>query len=327
MKIKTTKDVLAAATKRAAKVANVKSTIPVLSHVAVDFDGETVTITANDSVRTYSERFTATGEPGQCTIEADKLAKAANGMKSGEIELTPTQIKQGRSRLKLESLRYDDFPQPDYGDADDCGITGEQLADAIGFVAHAVPTKDVRHILNGVHLTKGFCVATDGHRMAFSELPYDGPDIIIPADSARQIGAMGGQVMVSDRQLVIDGDSSRFSTGLIEGKYVDWRRVVPKDLEQSVTLDCDAMIAELRTMALGGTLVKMTFSDGQIAMANEGAETAVDFDGQANLVIGYNIQYLIDALSTIGGGAVTMAIQEGKPCLINDNLIVMPVRI
>lgn len=327
MKIQTTKDVLAAATKRAAKVARAKSTIPVLSHVAVDFDGETVTITANDSIRTYSEKFPAQGEPGQCTIEADKLAKAANGMKSGEIELTPTQIKQGRSKIKLESLRYSDFPQPDYGAADDCGITGEQLADAIAFVAHAIPTKDVRHILNGVHLTNGFCVATDGHRLAFTELPYEGPDIIIPADSARQIGAMSGQVKVSDRQLVIDGDSSRFSTGLIEGKYVDWRRVVPKDLAQSVTFDCDAMIAELRTMALGGTLVKMTFADGQIAMVNEGAETAIDFEGQADLVIGYNIQYLIDALSTIGGGAVTMAIQEGRPCLINDNLIVMPVRL
>ena len=327
MKIYTTKDVLAAATKRAAKVANVKSTIPVLSHLAVDFDGETVTLTANDSIRTYSEKFPAQGEPGQCTIEADKLAKAANGMKSGEIELTPTQIKQGRSKLKLESLRYSDFPQPDYGAADDCGITGEQLADAIAFVAHAIPTKDVRHILNGVHLTNGFCVATDGHRLAFCELPYEGPDIIIPADSARQIGAMSGQVKVSDRQLVIDGESSRFSTALIEGKYVDWRRVVPKDLANTITFDGDAMLAELRTMALGGTLVKMTFSDGQIAMQNDGAETAIDFEGQADLVIGYNIQYLIDALSTIGGGTVTMAVQEGKPCLINDNLIVMPVRI
>ena len=80
-------------------------------------------------------------------------------------------------------------------------------------------------------------------------------------------------------------------------------------------------------VALGGTLVKMTFSGGQIAMQNDGAETAIDFDGQADLVIGYNIQYLIDALSTVGGGVVTMAIQEGRPCLINDNLIVMPVRL
>lgn len=327
MKIKTTKEVLAAATKRAAKVASVKSTIPVLSHLAVDFDGETVTITANDGVRTYSEKFSAEGEAGQCTIEADKLAKAANGMKSGEIELTPTQIKQGRSNLKLESLRYSDFPQPDYGAADDCGITGEQLADAIGFVAHAIPTKDVRHILNGVHLTNGYCVATDGHRLAFCELPYDGPDIIIPADSARQIGAMYGQVKVSDRQLVIDGKSSRFSSGLIEGKYVDWRRVVPKDLANTITFDGSAMLAELRTALLGGNLAKFTLSDGQITIQNDGAETAIDFEGQADLVIGYNIQYLIDAISTTGGGTITMQIQEGKPCLVNNNLIVMPVRI
>lgn len=97
MKIITNKNTLNAAMKNASRIANPKSTMPILSHVAIDFDGETVTITANDSSRTYSERFAATGDAGQCTIEAAKLAKAVAGMKSGEIELTPDQIRQGQA--------------------------------------------------------------------------------------------------------------------------------------------------------------------------------------------------------------------------------------
>src|SRR6056297_3463307 len=161
MKLTTDKTTIAAAMKQAVKVANPKASIPVLSHVAIDFDGQNCTITANDSLRTYSATFPAEGEPGQCTIEADKLSRAVNGMKSGDIEITPTQIKQGRSKLKLESMPYDNFPQPDYDESEDAGISAESLSDAIRTVQHAMAMKDVRPMLNGVHLCEGHCVATD----------------------------------------------------------------------------------------------------------------------------------------------------------------------
>src|SRR6056297_2756138 len=131
MKLIIEKNTIASVMKKAIKVANPKSMIPILKHVAIDFDGEKCTITANDTSRTYSEMFAAEGESGQWTIEADKLAKAVNGMKSGPVEITPEYVKQGRSKIKLESLKYSDFPQPDYEKAEDAGVTGEQLAGAL----------------------------------------------------------------------------------------------------------------------------------------------------------------------------------------------------
>lgn len=328
MKIKTTKETLNAVMKKAGKIANPKSTMPILSHVAIDFDGETCTITANDSSRTYSERFAATGGPGQCTVEAGKLGRAVAGMKSGDLELTDKHISQGRSKVKLESMEYGQFPQPDYDEATDTGLTGEDLSSALAVVGHAIPTKDVRYMLNGVHLTNGHAVATDGHRLAFTECQYEGPDIIIPADSVRQIGDMQGKVSVSDRQMIIESESSRFTTNLIDSKYVDWQRVVPKDFKSEVTFSSEDMMDALRTAQIGGDLVKLTIADGLIGLATDKAESACDCECSEPVEVGFNAQYLIDAIMASGLDNATMKFStERSQGLIDGRFVVMPVRL
>lgn len=328
MKITTTKETLNAIMKKAGKIAHPKASIPILSHVAIDFDGETCTITANDSSRTYSERFAATGEAGQCTVEAGKLAKAVAGMKSGEVQLTDNQISQGRSKIKLESMDYSQFPQPDYDEATDTGLTGEDLARAVAVVSHAIPTKDVRYMLNGVHLTEGHAVATDGHRLAFQSCQYKGPDIIVPADSVRQMTDMGGTVKVSGRQLIIDNDHSRFTTHLVESKYVDWQRVVPTDFKSEVTFNSSDMMDALRTAQIGGDLVKLTVADGVISLATGQAESACDCECSEPVEVGFNAQYLIDAITASGEENVTMKFSKDRSQgVIDDRFVVMPVRI
>lgn len=328
MKIKTTKETLNAVMKKAGKIAHPKASIPILSHVAIYFDGETCTITANDSSRTYSERFAASGDAGQCTVEAGKLAKAVAGMKSGDLELTDKHVSQGRSKVKLESMEYSQFPQPDYDEAADTGLSGEDLACAVAVVSHAIPTKDVRYMLNGVHLTEGHAVATDGHRLAFQSCKYKGPDIIVPADSVRQMTDMGGMVKVSGRQLIIDNDHSRFSTHLIESKYVDWQRVVPTDFKSEVTFNCEDMMDALRTAQIGGELVKLTIADGVINLTTGQAESACDCECNESVEVGFNAQYLIDAITSSGEDNVTMKFStERSQGLIDGRFVIMPVRI
>lgn len=328
MKIITDKKTLSAVMKKAAKVASARTALPILSHVAIDFDGETCTITANDSARTYSERFAATGEPGQCTMEADKLLKAVNGMASGDLELTDGQVKQGRSKIKLESRNYGDFPQPDYENAQDCGITGEQLASMIAVIGHAVPTKDVRPMLNGIHLTEGHCVATDGHRMAWADCDYAGPDIIIPAETVRQIGDMTGKVMVSDKQLIIESESARFTTNLLSEKYPNWKGIIPREFVATATMNADDFVAAMKTAQIGGDNAKLDFSGGQCHISNKGAESACDAECDADMVVGLFIQYAIDAIQASGLEAVTIGLNQSRPgCLINERFTVMPVRL
>lgn len=329
MKLTTTKANLSAAMKQAVKVAHPKASMPILSHVAINFDGEQCTITANDSLRTYSATFVATGDPGQCTIEADKLARAVSGMKSGDIELTPDQVKQGRSKLKLESRNYSDFPQPDYDEADDAGITAESLSDAIKTVQHAMAMKDVRPMLNGVHLTAGHCVATDGHRMAVVDLAYTGPDIIIPSDAIRSMLDLDGVVKVSDRQIVIESESSRFTTNLIEAKFPDWRRVVPKEFATTATVNADDLLSAIKTVQLGSAMARFTFADGQLTIKNDEAESVVDCQDAPEGETAFNLQYVADAVQATGKAEVVIQVGSGAvgSSLIDGRFVVMPVRL
>jgi len=327
MKIIIEKSDISATMKRAAKVAPQKSTMPIFTHVALDFDGEILTITANDGVRTYSESVPATGDPGKCTIEAQKLARAVAGMKAGPIEITEGQIKQGRSRLKLDSMPFDNFPQPNYEDSTVTTLHSSQLAHAIAIVSHAMPQKDVRPMLNGIHLTEGFAVATDGHRMAFWDIDYNGPDITIPADSVRQIPDIDGYVSVSENQMIVDGNQSRFSTSLRPGKYPDWRRVVQKEFGATATINADDLIAALKTAQLGLEIGRFEFTLDALSVVNDNAEDACDAKCDKEIVTGFNYQYVIDAVVASGMPSVEMQINESKSSLINGHFVLMPVRI
>ena len=327
MKIIIEKSDISATMKRAAKVAPQKSTMPIFTHVALDFDGEILTITANDGVRTYSESVPATGDPGKCTIEAQKLARAVAGMKSGPIEITEGQIKQGRSKLKLGSMPFNDFPQPDYEYAKSTTLMSGQLSEAIAIVAHAMPQKDVRPMLNGIHLTEGFAVATDGHRMAFWEIDYNGPDITIPADSVRQMPDMKGIVSVSDNQMIIYGNWARFSTSLQSGKYPDWRRVVQKEFGATATVNADDLLAALKTAQLGREIGRFEFTTDTLSVVNDNAEAACDLECDKEITTGFNYQYVIDAVMASGLPNVEIQINGMKSSLINGHFVLMPVRI
>jgi DNA polymerase III sliding clamp (beta) subunit (PCNA family) len=301
--------------------------MPIFTHVALDFDGELLTITANDGVRTYSESVPATGDPGKCTVEAQKLARAVAGMKSGPIEITEGQIKQGRSKLKLGSMPFNDFPQPDYEYAKSTTLMSGQLSEAIAIVAHAMPQKDVRPMLNGIHLTEGFAVATDGHRLAFWEIDYDGPDITIPADSVRQMPDMKGIVSVSDNQMIIDGNCARFSTSLQSGKYPDWRRVVQKEFGATATVNADDLLAALKTAQLGREIGRFEFTTDTLSVVNDNAEAACDLECDKEITTGFNYQYVIDAVMASGLPNVEIQINGMKSSLINGHFVLMPVKI
>jgi len=329
MKITVEKSAIAAAMKQAVKVANPKSGIQILSHVAVKAEPESVTITANDSQRTYSATIPAVCDPGDCTIEADKLARAVNGMKSGSIEITRDQVKQGRSRLKLESRNYDEFPQPNYDDTIESGVTAEELSDAISVIQHAMATKDVRPMLNGIHLCEGFAVATDGHRMAVQEIGYSGPEIIIPAESIKSIIGTVGSVRVSDRQIVIKSECARFSSNLIEAKYPAWKSVMPKEFCATATVKSDDFISAIKTVQLGGDTAKFKFADGQVVIQNDKAEAVVDCSVDSDAETGFNLQYLIDAVNASGQSEAEIKVGSGArgASLIDGRFTVMPVRI
>ncbi|MEK9713241.1 MAG: DNA polymerase III subunit beta [Thalassolituus sp.] len=329
MKIITDKKTCQQAIKSAAKLAK-RGTMPILEGVAVEFDGSVCRITANDLERTYSETFPAEGEPGRCVLPAAKLVQVINAAK-GEIIITEDLIKAGRSRVKLQPLPYDDYPQPDYAEGQLVSVGAEQIASAVKNIVHAMPTKDSRHYLNGILLRDGFAVAANGPCMAFAECGYDGPEVIIPAGAIPTLVDMAGEVRVSERQLIVDGPGYRFSTSLIDGNYPDWTKLVPTEFSSEITANAEDLIDACKVAALGDDLYKkgsVSAADGQLTIENTGATSGCDCEYSGNVEIAFNLQYLIGAIEAEGGESVTIKMTApNKAAMVGRYNVVMPVKV
>ena len=139
---------------------------------------------------------------------------------------------------------------------------------------------------------------------------------------------LAGKVMASDRQIIIESEHSRFSTGLIESKYPDWQRVTPRDFTGTAAFDADDFLSAIKTVQLGGEQAKMIFSDGQVLIQNANAEAVCECQIDAEVEAAFNLQYVADAIQAAGKAEITMQIGSGArgSSLINGRFIVMPVR-
>lgn len=183
-------------------------------------------------------------------------------------------------------------------------------------------------MLNGVHLCEGFAVATDGLKLAYGELEYKGQAIIIPAETVRQIPDIDGKVSVSDRQIIIDGESCRFSSNLIEQKYPEWQRFIPKDFKWECSVNSGELIEALKTAQLGGESVRVEATNGEIVISNQNAETVVGAEFEGEFTGAYFAQYLIDAANAAGTDSLSFQVGSGRgEALINGHLLVMPVKL
>ena len=313
--------------KKASKVASGRSLMPIFNHVAITLKDGKCSLTASDGTRSYSETFEAYGDDGECTLESVKLNRSLAGLKSGEIEITEKGVKQGKTNIKLESMNYDMYPLPEIEKTQETPIDSNELFSIFSMISHAMPTKDVRLMLNGIHLTNGYAVATDGHRMAFVECGYNGSDIIIPADTVRSMPDVHGQVHTSEAKLVIENENSVFSTALIDAKFPDWKRIIPKEHSIEIKADKLDLVNAIKTVQIGGDIIKLSISKDLMNIKNDGAETEIQIESTGDLEIGFMSQYILDALNQCLDGEIVIKLGENKACSINDNYIVMPVRI
>lgn len=318
--------------KNAVKVAKEKSTIKIFGHFAVSVESEVMTITASDGSRSFSESCCVAGEDVQFTINAEKLTKVINTFKSGDITIEQGRpaatVKQGRSIIKIESLNFDDFPIVPQDKADNTGMSCGDLYNAISRIQHAMAMKDVRPYLNGIHLSNGVAVATDGHRMAYEEVSYSGIDIIIPADSVSRMPHLEGDVFVSDSQLIIKGDNASFTTNLIEANFPNWKRVIPKDIELTAAFDRDVMMNAISQALISDDNATLVFSSDEIVINNESSEIVCSASCSGDGQSAFKLQYLNDALRSCDQGTVTLESGgEVRPSILNGVFVVMPVRL
>lgn len=325
---------LSAITKVATIVAR-KSTIPIISNILLEADGLVLTIRATNleieaTVSTHAE----VSQSGSICVPADALLNIAkNASEGAEISLTLEDrliVKSGRSRFKLATLPAIDFPTfAELVKPTELTMTTAQLQSLVGRTAFAVSKDASRFFITGVRLfsdgkTLG-SVSTDGKRMAVYEnvISGKGVECTIPAPFVNEIGRMTGGDAVTARvtaeKLQIVAPDLTITGKLIDMDYAVWRRVIPTDLPNVATVDCDELLTALRRVQLAiedeSHSCRLVFGDGVIrtsartSEADAADEVEANYDGPET-ELGVNSAHMIEALSALNADVAEIAFKD-----------------
>lgn len=343
-----------------------RQTLPILGNVYLKQDNGTLVLVGTDLETEVMTRIdNVDGENGQCTVTARKIYDICR-MLPDEATISllnegdRTIITSGRSRFSLQSLPASDFPRLEAEQWEDSLTLGQkELKSLLEKTSFAMAQQDVRYYLNGCLLEVGEnrlrVVATDGHRLAKSELKMTTGvkkprSIIIPRKAITELQRFleeegeAAQLDINPNHIRVTAGVWVFTTKLIDGRFPDYEKVIPPSLATHLQVNRNELFDILaRTAILTNEKfrgVRLLLKPGSmVVMANNPEqeeavdEMAVDFDGQ-EVEIGFNVGYLMDALKVLGSDEVDLGLQDpNSSCTINAPndrstlYLVMPMRV
>ncbi len=373
--LKTTQTQLLAALQSVSGIVERRHTLPVLANVLIRKSGGTLQLTTSDLEIQIRATAELGGDSGNfaTTVGARKLIDILRTMPADQTVTLDAQqskliLKGGKSRFTLQTLPAEDFPlvqeAPSFGPA--FQVPQRTLKSLLDQVAFAMAVHDIRYYLNGIlFVAEGqqlSLVATDGHRLAFSSATLDvevpKQEVILPRKTVIELQRLLSDASVPEGQaapmieMQFAANQAKFSFGamefvtkLVEGKFPDYNRVIPKHHKNSVTLGRAPLLASLQRTAILTSEkfkgVRLNFEPGLLRVASNNAEQEeavdeldIDYDGDA-IEIGFNVTYLIDALSNMSQQEmVKVELQDANSSALvtlPDNssfkYVVMPMRI
>jgi DNA polymerase-3 subunit beta len=366
MKIVTTRDNLLKPLQQVGGVVERRQTLPILANVLINAANGKINITATDlevEMKT-SAAIECDGEI-DFTLPARKLLDICKSLPEDaniefNVENERTVIRSGRSRFTLGVLPANDYPSIEpSASSHRFTVTQKLLKRLIEKTQFAMALQDVRYYLNGLLLEIGNgmirAVATDGHRLALSEAECaidqeSGIQVILPRKAVLELARL---LADTEDQIDIDVSSNhiRFSLGetsftskLIDGKFPDYQRVIPANPDKEVLANRDILKQALtRTSILSNEKyrgIRFQISSGLLQLLahnpeQEEAEDEMEIDYQGDeLVIGFNVGYLIEVLNVIESENVRMSLSDSNSsCLIQNvasdesRYVIMPMRL
>ena len=344
-----------------------RHTLPILANVLLRKSGKRVEFTTSDleiQVRT-SDELGGDEASFNTTVGARKLIDILRSLPADQVvTLSAAQnkltLQAGKSRFTLQTLPAEDFPlvneSVDFGPA--FSVPQKTLRSLVNQVHFAMAVHDIRYYLNGIlFIAEGkqlTLVATDGHRLALAQATLDNEvpkqEVILPRKTVLEL-----QRLLRDEDTPIEmrfaGNQARFSfsgmefvTKLVEGKFPDYNRVIPKNHKNSVVMGRAPLLSSLQRAAILTSEkfkgVRINIEPGTLRIASSNAEQEeakeeleIDYNGDA-IEIGFNVTYLMDALANMGSEMIKLELQDTAASALftvpdqpGFKYVVMPMRI
>lgn len=365
MKLSASRETLLTPLQAVMGVVERRQTMPILANVLLVARNGRLSATATDlEVELVASADVDIAQEGELTVPGRKLLDICKALPSG-AKVTFSQkaerllVQSGKSRFNLTTLAAAEFPTVEDIDAtDSIQVTQENMARLLDKTQFAMAQQDVRYYLNGLLLEtskkslRG--VATDGHRLAMSETELVSGDaaskqVIVPRKGVIELQRLlsgEGEITLqfgSNHIRAQIGDI-RFTSKLIDGRFPDYDRVIPKKANNILTADREALRQALNRAAIlsnekyRGIRLEVKDSGVVIQAHNPDQEEAqeeleVQYSGD-DIEIGFNVNYLLDALAAIESAEVRLALTDSNSsCLLKDITreescyVVMPMRL
>ena len=343
-----------------------RHTLPILSNVLMEKDDSKLTLLATDiEIQIKTSASTASPEKVALTVAARKLQDILRSLpEDTEVSLTlddkRLQVKAGRSRFNLQTLPAEDFPRMLLSDGNQTSLKlgQKQFKRLLALVQYVMAQQDIRYYLNGLLLVvKGneICVvATDGHRLAYAketlaeQLPSI--EVILPRKTvlelSRQLDDIDDplEIALTPTQAQFRFGSIEFVSKLIDGKFPDYERVIPKTHNKLVKLSRQSLLQSLlRVKILTNEKtpgVRLVFSEGALKIIGnnterEEAQEEIEIDYAHDPIdIGFNVNYLLDVLNNVSNDDIECHLGDASSSALfqlpdnqNFKYVVMPMRI
>ncbi len=365
MKVTAEREKLLAPLQAVMGVVERRQTMPVLANVLLNVRQGKLFFTATDlEVELVSASEVTVLEPGDITVPGRKFLDILRSLPekltvSLSMEAEKVVIKAGRSRFSLSTLPALEFPIIDDIHAQQSvQLARKELLRLLQKTHFSMAQQDVRFYLNGMLLEIDGqllrAVATDGHRLAVSEASLN-----MKANTSQQVIVPRKGVLELQRILTEEGDAElaigtnhvraqigdvRFTSKLIDGRFPEYSRVIPAAATHAIKADRDVLRQALqRTSILSNEKyrgIRMTVKKNVLTVQahnpeQEEAEEEIEVGYAGNdLEVGFNVNYLLDALAAIDGQEVELGLTDSNSsCLIRSpgntgsRYVVMPMRL
>jgi DNA polymerase-3 subunit beta len=342
-----------------------RQTMPILANVLLSAKNNRLFVTATDlEVELVASTEVVVQQAGDITVPGRKFLDICRALPEGAsltvaVEGDKITIKAERSRFTLSILPASDFPTVDEINAQQAlQLSQAEFRRLLDKTHFSMAQQDVRYYLNGMLLEvddkKLRAVATDGHRLALCEIDLPAKaktaqQVIVPRKGVlelqRILGSEGSlDLAIGTNHIRAQIGDVRFTSKLIDGRFPEYSRVIPSQPSRQIRANRDLLRASLQRTAIlanekyRGIRLALKTNALTIQAHNPEQEEAeeeleVEYSGE-DLEVGFNVNYLLDALAAIDGDQVAIGLTDANSsCLVHapestsSRYVVMPMRL
>lgn len=350
-----------------------RNTMPILSNVSLEAQKDSLTLIATDLEVYIKDSVKANvSQEGAVSVNARKLFEIIKELYDEKVEISVNKenkvtIKSGKARFNIMGLSSADYPAfPLMDETSFNSINSDKLKEMIEKTAFAVSTDETRYNINGfLFETDGpilRLVATDGHRLALIEKKDEEGSIgkenkikvLLPRkgvaefkkllDESGEEKTSGVMLAITQKNAVIKKGDTTINIRLLEGEFPDYKKVIPKDNNQTVIADKDTLLSSLKRVSILSTDkikgVKFKFTKNKLELSCESPdvgdateEVDIEYSGET-IETAFNARYIVDMIETTDNQKIKIELKDNlnsgvfRPEGANEyTYVIMPMRL